>query len=66
MCQEEVNLCSDCAVAQLNVEDPVHPSTHKLTAIKPPNYSQCYDTDYFPQNFSTNSYNYLDPNFLPE
>ncbi|OXU32281.1 hypothetical protein TSAR_007057 [Trichomalopsis sarcophagae] len=66
VCPDEVDLCSDCAIAQLEAEDPIHPSTHTLTAIRPPKYSQCYDADYLPQNFSTTSYNYLDPNFLPE
>ncbi|KAJ8667294.1 hypothetical protein QAD02_008956 [Eretmocerus hayati] len=65
-CLDDIDLCSDCAVAQLEAEQPLHPSTHKLMAIEPPKYSKCYDADYLPQNFSSTSYNYLDPNFLPE
>ncbi|XP_011495608.1 PREDICTED: ZZ-type zinc finger-containing protein 3 [Ceratosolen solmsi marchali] len=65
-CQEQVDLCSDCAIAQLEAEDPIHPSTHKLEVVRPPKYSKYHDTDYLPQNFSTTSYNYLDPNYLPD
>ncbi|KAG7187649.1 hypothetical protein KM043_016707 [Ampulex compressa] len=64
-CSDSVDLCGDCAVAQLEVEKPVHDPLHRLIAFKPPQYIRNYDLDYFPQNFS-NSYNYLDPNFLPE
>lgn len=64
-CPNEVNLCGDCAIAQIETENPKHDPTHKLTALKPPQYNRNYDLDYFPQSFS-NSSNYLDPNFLPE
>ncbi|KAM0732787.1 ZZ-type zinc finger-containing protein 3 [Formica fusca] len=65
-CHSEIDLCGDCAVAQLEVENPTHDPSHKLVPIKPPQYTRSYDLDYFPQNFSNSSYNYLDPNFLPE
>ncbi|XP_078043388.1 ZZ-type zinc finger-containing protein 3-like [Augochlora pura] len=65
-CQDEVDLCSDCAVAQLEAEKPSHDPLHRLIPIKPPQYTRNYDLDYFPQSFSNSSYNYLDPNFLPE
>ncbi|XP_066600529.1 ZZ-type zinc finger-containing protein 3-like [Prorops nasuta] len=63
-CQTGVDLCSDCAVSQIESENPVHEALHKLNPIRAPNHSKCYDLDYFPQNFSNS--NYLDPNFLPE
>lgn len=65
-CQGETDLCGDCAVAQLESEAPMHPPSHKLRAVRPSQSNRSYDTDYFPQNFSNTSYNYLDPNFLPE
>ncbi|XP_050447352.1 ZZ-type zinc finger-containing protein 3 [Cataglyphis hispanica] len=65
-CYSGIDLCGDCAVAQLEVENPTHDPSHKLVPIKPPQYTRSYDLDYFPQNFSNSSYNYLDPNFLPE
>lgn len=65
-CSEGVDLCGDCAVAQLEMEQPQHDPIHRLTAMKPPQYTRSYDLDYFPQSFSNSSYNYLDPNFLPE
>ncbi|XP_076649137.1 ZZ-type zinc finger-containing protein 3-like [Halictus rubicundus] len=65
-CQDGMDLCSDCAVAQLEAEKPLHDPLHRLISIKPPQYSRSYDLDYFPQSFSNSSYNYLDPNFLPE
>ncbi|KAL6442812.1 hypothetical protein ACFW04_002700 [Cataglyphis niger] len=65
-CYSGIDLCGDCAVAQLEVENPTHDPSHKLVPIKPPQYTRNYDLDYFPQNFSNSSYNYLDPNFLPE
>lgn len=63
-CRDGIDLCSDCAVTQLEIENPTHNPHHRLIAIKP-QYPRSYDQDYLPQNFS-NSYNYLDPNFLPE
>ncbi|KAL6261636.1 hypothetical protein P5V15_006724 [Pogonomyrmex californicus] len=65
-CHRGVDLCGDCAVAQLETENPTHDPSHKLIPIKPPPCARKYDLDYFPQNFSNSSYNYLDPNFLPE
>ena len=65
-CEDGIDLCSDCAVAQLESENPLHDTLHRLTPVRPPQYSRSYDLDYFPQNFSNSSYNYLDPNFLPE
>ena len=65
-CEDGIDLCSDCAVAQLESENPLHDTFHRLTPVRPPQYSRSYDLDYFPQNFSNSSYNYLDPNFLPE
>ncbi|XP_014606626.1 PREDICTED: ZZ-type zinc finger-containing protein 3 [Polistes canadensis] len=65
-CRTGVDLCGDCAVAQIGSENPMHDPSHKLIPVKPPQYSQSYDLDYFPQNFNNTSYNYLDPNFLPE
>lgn len=65
-CQNGVDLCADCAVAQLETDNPIHPPSHKLSAIRPPESTRSYDTDYFPQSFNNSSYNYLDPNFLPE
>lgn len=65
-CQDGVDLCADCAVAQLEAEKPLHDTLHRLLPIKPPQYTRSYDLDYFPQSFSNSSYNYLDPNFLPE
>lgn len=65
-CQDETDLCGDCAVAQLEIEEPVHNTLHRLIPVKPPQCTRSYDLDYFPQSFSNSSYNYLDPNFLPE
>lgn len=65
-CQDGVDLCGDCAVGQLEAEVPVHTVSHKLTPIRPPDYSRSYDFDYLPHIFNNSSYNYLDPNFLPE
>ncbi|XP_036138970.1 ZZ-type zinc finger-containing protein 3 isoform X2 [Monomorium pharaonis] len=65
-CHSGIDLCGDCAVAQLEEENPLHDPSHKLIPIKPPPCTRSYDLDYFPQNFSNSSYNYLDPNFLPE
>lgn len=65
-CQDGIDLCGDCAVAQLEAEKPLHDTLHRLLPIKPPQYTRSYDLDYFPQSFSNSSYNYLDPNFLPE
>ncbi|XP_011697921.1 PREDICTED: ZZ-type zinc finger-containing protein 3 [Wasmannia auropunctata] len=65
-CHSGIDLCGDCAVAQLEAENPSHDPSHRLIPIKPPSYTRSYDLDYFPQNFSNSSYNYLDPNFLPE
>lgn len=64
-CHSGIDLCGDCAITQFEVENPTHDPSHRLIPIKPPQYTRNYDLDYFPQNFS-NSYNYLDPNFLPE
>lgn len=64
-CYNGIDLCGDCAIAQFEAEIPTHDPSHRLIPIKP----QCaknYDLDYLPQNFSSSSYNYLDPNFLPE
>ncbi|XP_015124990.1 ZZ-type zinc finger-containing protein 3 [Diachasma alloeum] len=62
----DVDLCSDCAVAQMEAVNPVHTPLHRLTDIRPPECSRNYDKDYLPQNFDDSScYNYLDPNFLP-
>lgn len=63
-CPDKVDLCADCAVIQLEAEDPIHCPSHKMTAVRPPNNARSYDLDYFPQNFASASY--LDPNFLPE
>ncbi|XP_029171035.1 ZZ-type zinc finger-containing protein 3 isoform X2 [Nylanderia fulva] len=65
-CHSGIDLCGDCAVTQFEVENPTHDPSHRLVPIKPPQYTKSYDLDYFPQNFSNSSYNYLDPNFLPE
>ena len=65
-CQNGLDLCGDCAVLQLEDEKPLHDILHRLIPIKPPQYTRSYDLDYFPQSFSNSSYNYLDPNFLPE
>lgn len=65
-CSEGVDMCADCAVAQLEAETPVHNPMHSLTPIRPPNYIRSYDLDYLPQSFNSNTYNYLDPNFCPE
>ncbi|XP_014471794.1 PREDICTED: ZZ-type zinc finger-containing protein 3 [Dinoponera quadriceps] len=62
-CSDTV-LCGDCAVTQLEEVNPMHNPYHKLLPIKPP-CTRSYDLDYLPQCFN-NSYNYLDPNFLPE
>lgn len=53
-------------MAQIEAENPTHDPLHKLIPIKQSQYSQSYDLDYFPQSFNNSSYNYLDPNFLPE
>lgn len=65
-CHSGIDLCSDCAIAQMEAENPIHDPFHKLIPIKPPQCTRSYDLDYFPQSFSNSSYNYLDPNFLPE
>ncbi|KYQ59240.1 ZZ-type zinc finger-containing protein 3 [Trachymyrmex zeteki] len=65
-CHSGIDLCGDCAIAQLEAENPLHDPSHRLIPIKPPLCTRSYDLDYFPQNFSNSSYNYLDPNFLPE
>jgi len=65
-CYSGIDLCGDCAVTQLEAENPSHDPSHKLIPIKPPSCTRNYDLDYFPQNFSSSFYNYLDPNFLPE
>ncbi|XP_015604351.1 ZZ-type zinc finger-containing protein 3 isoform X4 [Cephus cinctus] len=65
-CENGIDLCADCAVVQLETEHPIHPVSHKLTVVRPPQSTKSYDTDYFPQSFNSSSYNYLDPNFLPE
>lgn len=65
-CHNGIDLCGDCAVAQLEVENPSHDPSHRLIPIKPPQCTRSYDLDYFPQSFSNSTYNYLDPNFLPE
>ncbi|XP_011155329.2 ZZ-type zinc finger-containing protein 3 [Solenopsis invicta] len=65
-CHNGIDLCGDCAVVQLEAENPLHDPYHRLIPIKPPQCTRSYDLDYFPQNFSNSSYNYLDPNFLPE
>jgi hypothetical protein len=65
-CYSGIDLCGDCAVAQLGAENPVHDPSHRLIPIKAPQCTKSYDLDYFPHSFSNSSYNYLDPNFLPE
>ncbi|KMQ93394.1 zz-type zinc finger-containing protein 3-like protein [Lasius niger] len=65
-CHSGIDLCGDCAITQLEVENPTHDPSHRLVPIKPPQCIRSYDLDYFPQSFSNSSYNYLDPNFLPE
>ena len=65
-CHNGIDLCGDCAIAQLEAENPLHDPSHRLIPIKPPLCTRSYDLDYFPQNFSNSPYNYLDPNFLPE
>ncbi|XP_057334030.1 ZZ-type zinc finger-containing protein 3 [Microplitis mediator] len=52
-----VNLCSDCVVAQLEAVNPIHPPSHKLKAISATESSKNDDLDY-------SSYDYLNPNFL--
>ncbi|XP_011142646.1 ZZ-type zinc finger-containing protein 3 isoform X2 [Harpegnathos saltator] len=64
-CHNGIDLCSDCAVTQLEAPNPTHDPYHKLIPIKLSHDTRNYDHDYLPQNFR-NSYNYLDPNFLPE
>ncbi|XP_020284222.1 ZZ-type zinc finger-containing protein 3 isoform X2 [Pseudomyrmex gracilis] len=64
-CYNRVNLCGDCAVAQLEAENPAHDLSHRLIPIKSSQSSKSYDQDYLPHSFSnSSSYNYLDPNFL--
>ncbi|XP_034232129.1 ZZ-type zinc finger-containing protein 3 [Thrips palmi] len=61
-----VDFCSDCVVSQLESATH-HPLSHRLEAINevtPSSSDVSYDPDYLPQSFSQ-SYNYLDPNFLP-
>ncbi|KAJ1523763.1 hypothetical protein ONE63_001596 [Megalurothrips usitatus] len=62
-----VDFCSDCVVSQLESTIP-HPLSHRLEAVSNiiPSASDTssYDPDYLPESFSE-SYNYLDPNFLP-
>ncbi|EZA51491.1 hypothetical protein DMN91_000557 [Ooceraea biroi] len=65
-CYSGIDLCGDCAVTQFESEKPVHDPSHRLIPMKPPQCTRSYDVDYFPQSFSASSYNYLDPNFLPE
>ncbi|XP_043287116.1 ZZ-type zinc finger-containing protein 3 [Venturia canescens] len=65
-CRNGVDLCADCAVAQLEAIRPVHSPLHKLTPVRSTLCPRSYDTDYCPENFDDSSYNYLDPNFLPE
>ncbi|XP_074101731.1 ZZ-type zinc finger-containing protein 3-like [Cotesia typhae] len=52
-----VNLCSDCVVAQLEAVNPIHPPSHKLKAISLAEDIKNCDLDY-------SSYNYLNPKFL--
>lgn len=61
-----VDFCSDCVVSQLDSTTP-HPPNHRLEAIGTHTAStsnESYDPDYLSQSFSQ-SYNYLDSNFLP-
>ncbi|KAL0105902.1 hypothetical protein PUN28_015967 [Cardiocondyla obscurior] len=64
-CLIGIDLCGDCAVERLETESSHDPS-HRLIAIKSPSGTRIYNLDYFSQNLSNPSYNYLDPNFLPE
>lgn len=54
-CSDETDLCSDCAVTQLEIEKPLHDTLHRLIPVKPPQYTRSYDLDYFPQSFSNSS-----------
>ncbi|XP_014222526.1 ZZ-type zinc finger-containing protein 3 [Trichogramma pretiosum] len=69
-CQDcaDINLCTDCAVAQLEAEDPLHPPDHMMSVHRPPKMSSHngYDVDYMPHKFNKGSYNYLDMNYIPE
>ncbi|XP_012256270.2 ZZ-type zinc finger-containing protein 3 [Athalia rosae] len=65
-CEGEMNFCGDCAVAQWETDTPIHPPSHRLIAVRPTQSNRTYDSDYFSQSFNNSSYNYLDPNFLPE
>ncbi|CAB0037036.1 unnamed protein product [Trichogramma brassicae] len=55
-CQDcaDINLCTDCAVAQLEAEDPLHPSDHMMSVHRPPKMSSHngYDVDYMPHKFN--------------
>ncbi|XP_071639106.1 ZZ-type zinc finger-containing protein 3-like [Temnothorax longispinosus] len=64
-CLGGIDLCGNCALAQLEAENPSHDPSHRLIPIKPLLCTRSYDIDYLPQNFNDSSYNYLDPNFLP-
>lgn len=61
-----MDFCSDCIVGQLESLSP-HPLSHRFEGISshtPSITNSSFDPDYLPQSFSQ-SYNYLDPNFLP-
>ncbi|XP_063238162.1 ZZ-type zinc finger-containing protein 3 [Bacillus rossius redtenbacheri] len=60
-----VDFCTDCAVSQLYSPAP-HPPAHRLVAVPGPGRG-VWDQDYSPLSFGqVSSYNYLDPNFMPE
>jgi hypothetical protein len=66
-----IDFCTDCVVTQMESSNP-HPLTHHLVDLRKSEEQMkgVWDQDYMPQSFSVtgqpNSYNYLDPNFMPE
>lgn len=66
-----VDFCTDCVVTQMESSNP-HPLTHHLVDLRKSEEHRrgVWDQDYMPGSFSVtgrpNSYNYLDPNFMPE
>lgn len=66
-----VDFCTDCVITQMESSNP-HPLTHHLVDLRKSEEQMrgVWDQDYMPQSFSVtgrpDSYNYLDPNFMPE
>ncbi|XP_069700953.1 ZZ-type zinc finger-containing protein 3 [Periplaneta americana] len=64
-----VDFCTDCVVTQMESDNP-HPLSHHLADIRRTDQPGrgVWDQDYAPHSFSDkpDSYNYLDPNFMPE